>query len=673
MLSLALAGVFGEYTKLRAIKDLLPNISWAPVRLLRADNPKVKFCIRLLMFVLAAAIACPVRYWAIAEDFDNNWAFGLNYAAAQGLAHGRDVLFTTGPLGHLVFAQDVGDNLVHAIRFQAVVWAVMIGVLWDLYFRAGVPLRNLCLFTVFWGLAAPLFWFNRIGIDNLLLAGALVYLAVYRRQGGIWRLLVTLTLIGLMPLIKLTSGMIALGALAGFLVDRIIQRGWNAWRDVVLVVAIPALVAGIGFYLTIPSFADFVTFVRVGLEISSGYSAAMSNPGPGIELLAAVEVLALVGALLLIQAPVNRIPSLFWMLLLALPLAISFKHGFVRQDYHVLNFFCFCSLALALVSLSSYLHGRYLPAAAAVLVPFLVIWQDHVMPQLGLRTGLETITGVRGLRLAWNAKNLNDVKAALSAESELNNSPYLRVEPEVREAIGDAPVASMSLAYSHAVVLDKLRFVVYPLIARAAAYTPYLDELSAAWVRDKGPRFIIFDGSRIDNRHPWTETPAMWLEVYRWYDTRLLGKYNLLLERRTQPRFSRLASLGRFTIHLHAGFSVPPSQDAMFWSMSCHLSREGKLRKLFFRLPALIMQTQDREGTQRQFRVLADVLVHPSLGSTLPADLPQFANLFRADSHPKQTVQYLSFGTSFAPKQLAGTEVHSYEPTCEVEFFKPST
>jgi hypothetical protein len=371
----------------------------------------------MLMFVVAVAIVCPVRYWAIADDFDNSWVFGLNYAAAHGLAFGRDHLFTTGPLGHLVFAQDVGDNLVHALLFQVVIWAVLVGVLWDIYFRVGVRLPNLGLFTLFLGLSAPLFWFNRIGIDNLLLAGALVCLVVYRWQGGISRLLLSLTLVGIMPLIKLTSGMIAVGALAGFLVDRAICRGWKAWREVVLAVTVPAVAVGIGFYATIPSFAGLATFVKGSLEISSGYSVAMSTPGPRIELLAAVETVVVVGALLLIQARASRIPSLFWALLLAIPLAISFKHGFVRQDHHIINFFCFCSLVLALISLASSLHRGRLMAVTAFALPFLVIWQDYVGVRLGPRTSAETVTGIRGLRLAWKARNLQQLKAVLRAEA----------------------------------------------------------------------------------------------------------------------------------------------------------------------------------------------------------------------------------------------------------------
>ena len=49
----------------------------------------------------------------------------------------------------------------------------------------------------------------------------------------------------------------------------------------------------------------------------------------------------------------------------------------------------------------------------------------------------------------------------------------------------------------------------------------------------------------------------MWLEVYRWYDTRLLGPRNLLLERRAEPRFTSLETIGRFRLTFPGELRLP--------------------------------------------------------------------------------------------------------------------
>src|ERR1022692_2568086 len=64
---------------------------------------------RALLFVWTILVACPIRYWPIVDSIDNTWVFALNYGAAHGLAIGRDLIWTTGPLGFLVFPMDFGN------------------------------------------------------------------------------------------------------------------------------------------------------------------------------------------------------------------------------------------------------------------------------------------------------------------------------------------------------------------------------------------------------------------------------------------------------------------------------------------------------------------------------------------------------------------------------------
>ncbi|HEY6346657.1 MAG TPA: hypothetical protein VIY49_34635 [Bryobacteraceae bacterium] len=90
-----------------------------------------------------------------------------------------------------------------------------------------------------------------------------------------------------------------------------------------------------------------------------------------------------------------------------------------------------------------------------------------------------------------------------------------------------------------------MHLTLYPTVQRYEAWTPWLDRWNAAWIRDKGPRCLVFDGKAIDERDAWAETPAMWLEIYRWYDTRFLGTRNLLLVRRAAPRFGALETIGK--------------------------------------------------------------------------------------------------------------------------------
>jgi hypothetical protein len=202
----------------------------------------------------------------------------------------------------------------------------------------------------------------------------------------------------------------------------------------------------------------------------------------------------------------------------------------------------------------------------------------------------------------------------------------------------------------------------YPVIQRYAAYTPYLDQRNADWVRDQGPRYMIFDGQAIDGRHPWAETPAMWAEIYRWYDTRMLGARNLLLERRPLPRFSRLETLRHERVDWGDSLIMPESAQPIFWTMNCPLTGIGRLSALLFRVPEVVMTVRTAKGDTRAFRVPVAVLVAPSAGNHLPTDLKEFAEVFSANGSPEFSIREISFG---------GAGMWAYAAKCDVAFVRP--
>lgn len=585
--------------------------------------------IRVTLFLYAACVLCPIRFWPFVDDFDNTWVFASNYAAAHGLVNGRDIFWTSGPLGYLAFPQDLGNNLVHALIFQVAIWGVLILAVADVFLIGRVPLRNAALFAAFLGLSAPLYWFNYMGLENLLLAGALLFMTVYRWQGGRVRYVTALIMIGIIPLIKLTGGMLAAAALAGFLIDRALSVGWKVAGDTLLAVFVPPIVAGGVVYIFLRPF-DVGKYLRVGFELVRGYSLAMSLDGSKLEWVAALEVLALIGAVLWWQHRGSSPGARFNFLLLAIPLGISMKHAFVRQDnHHVVNFFCFAALALAITFLSVPLQGGRRLAALAVLAVFGTLWQDYATAYVGVSSTVAMATGIRPLSFAFKAvRGIDYLRDDLRSSSQ-NYYQTKRIERDLRAAIGDAEVASLSVEYSWA-AMDGLRMKLYPIVQRYAAYTPYLDNLNAEWIRYRGPRFLIFNAQAIDHRNMLAETPAMWLEVCRWYDMRLLGPHNLLLERRAQPRFSSLQRVAQGRSRLYDELQIPAMEGPVFVTMRSSLSRTGKLASQLLRVPEVQMSISQGEQA-RSSRVIPQMLVTPTLVNYAPTTLPELAMLFQED------------------------------------------
>jgi hypothetical protein len=153
----------------------------------------------------------------------------------------------------------------------------------------------------------------------------------------------------------------------------------------------------------------------------------------------------------------------------------------------------------------------------------------------------------------------------------------------------------------------------------------------------------------------------MWLEIYRWYDTRLLGPRNLLLERRAKPRFTAFESIRRLRIAFPGEFQLPMSSDPIFWRMSCGQTMRGRAEKVLFRAASVFITIHDTSGIIRSARIIPEVLVSPLLVSYFPASLGQFAAVFDHSALPAFSIDRIALG---------GPGSASYSSTCQVELLR---
>jgi hypothetical protein len=622
---------------------------------------RAKASLRWALFLYLALVLCPIRYLApTPKTIDNSWFFALNYAAAHHQVMGQDIAWTWGPLFYLLFPFDIGTNLARGLAFQVSLWILIIAVLWDLFFRGSFPLRNLAVFSIFTGLS--ILDYHQVPYPgNLLLYPALALLVHFRLRGGIVRYVAALAIVGLMSLIQIFGVLIIAGIMAGVIVDLLLRDRGKVRMDVALAVTIPAAVAILCCRVALGSFHAVAGYVRWSLELTAGYSIAMSTSGPRVQLVAAFEAIFLLVAALFLVALRDRGVSRFFCLALFVPVLMNLKHGIVRQDVpHIAEFFCFLAMALALVTLGIPLNQRFAQVGTAVvLLLFVVLWQDHAASD-DLPGAIIAVSGIDTPLRVWNASRFERLRRSLDAQAHGNYPADMRIEAEIKSIVGHEPVAFLSNGYSNA-LLDDLNLVLFPVLQRYSAYTPYLDELDANWIVSKGPRFLIFDGLSIDGRHPWTESPATWAEVYRWYNTRMLGTHNLLLQRRLEPRFTVFEPLAHRTTHFGEDVVMPTSPNPIFWTMQCPLSSTGKLRMLLARAPAVMMDVDRADGSRLSFRVLLPVLGAPSLGNHLPCSLAEFAEVFGERGVRNFSVSKLEFRT---------LGKSAYQQDCEVRFLR---
>jgi hypothetical protein len=87
--------------------------------------------LRGLLLLVLVAVTWPIAGVTPAPGLDPSWTMGLSIGVADGLAWGRDIVFTYGPLGYSVFPVAIeSGTLLGALFVAGVVQLLLVGVLY---------------------------------------------------------------------------------------------------------------------------------------------------------------------------------------------------------------------------------------------------------------------------------------------------------------------------------------------------------------------------------------------------------------------------------------------------------------------------------------------------------------------------------------------------------------
>ena len=313
-------------------------------------------------WLLAVGAVLTVLTWHVASvvphaGMDNSWQIGLTEAASHGLDFGRDVVFTYGPLGFLsVPLLGIGHAGWIALAF-AIAAQLALAVL--------VVARATRLYGVVLGVVVA---FLALGL-TLMVSDIVAVLGLF---GAVWLLErddpnVTPWLVpaagfaaAFELLVKLNGGVLCL-VLFALAVWRI--RGWISELVLAASFAVSLVVL---WLLTRNSLGALPDWLRESRHVVGSYTDAMasSQSGHTTETVLAGLLVAAGVALVAVQARGMARGRAVALGLAAAAFTYAYlKEGFVRHDFHALQFFG----AFALAALAFRWRGR-LRWAAVVLV-----------------------------------------------------------------------------------------------------------------------------------------------------------------------------------------------------------------------------------------------------------------------------------------------------------------
>jgi len=553
-----------------------------------------------------------------------SWQRAITVAARDHLTFGRDVVFTYGPLGYVV--DGVADPSLAITRalVRIAIAIVVAAALWRAVGRSASPLQRLAFGAVLALVGA------NAGIDYALLLGIVALLARTARFPRCW------------PAVGLTVGFAALfGALAKYTlaVDVIaaaaavwavdIARGPARRRTAALSAAGTAalvLVAGLfasnGF-----SAARLVEYIGSAAEIASGYSAATVG-GPHRDIFLAFSV-ALATIAVGIAAWRERKPTLLPLAVVVLFLA--WKHGFVRQDAHIVIFFMTAAGVTAILLVAV----RRAPARILALgATALAVAAFAFTAQPALPSFERVLAGVRyaAAPVTTEALIARDDSAALAAD----RLPAALAAEAARATVDVLP------SETAIVFANGFRWAPLPVFQSYSAYTPALDALNREALIARGASTILIDWRGTDQRLSFGEAPATMGAIACRYRTApdgitAVGGIPYVVLRRDARSSCGEADAGSVTAHVGVPFAVPaPRTNGEFIvaRIAMHPTAFVRIATLLFRAPPAFVRIAFADGTVTGRRLVVATAGDGIVLSPAPRDAREAARFFARGALP---------------------------------------
>ena len=457
---------------------------------------------------------------------DGSWVTMMAVASRDGLAFGRDIIFTYGPLATL----DQESILTPAQYWFGVAAKVAASVLlacaaYALARRWLAPLAAATITTV--AVLIPLST-SHLGMSGMLfllmvtVGFILIGREVTPRQTYLYIAAASLAG-GLSLLTKFSYGLLVVGTASLTIV--LTRRGVRDAAVGLLLLWSITVGTTVSIWLVLGERLDaFIPWLKQSMELTSGYAGAMSNELPQ----AAYQWPLLLGfglailALLLIR---RRGHWLSYLLLLVFICASAVKLGYTRHDPgHATVSFMLVTVSLLAVGGRSW---RLIAAPLAIASGIAVVaaWgADYARLADPVNAARET---VRMVQMVNDDVRVNQVESARSGIQESYGLSEATVST-LRQGDVHVDPQEAALAWAYDLNWDPA-----PIFQMYSAYTPALDAANARELASpSGPDYIVRGlPSSIDSRYPLWDSPQTTLAMICNYSTMGTDGDWLLLER----------------------------------------------------------------------------------------------------------------------------------------------
>ncbi|MET0969132.1 MAG: hypothetical protein ABWY18_08030 [Tardiphaga sp.] len=624
------------------------------------DDPRLNRFAFWLCAVIVFLQAYVVPANPASPGLDGSFPHILNLATFASEKFGRDIIYTYGPFGFLLQAEDIGLHLGLAYAFWTVTYACFaLTVAYIVVSR-----------TTGWSLVAAIVFAGAVASfvdpDRLLTCFVMLLLFIGYDHPRIRTSLIfccgIMAAFGL--LMKVTIGVGCMGSIFASLLFPLRAPIAIVARACAAIVAIGATLY-IGWTVATGSPDGLGPYFYTSSQMSQAYTAVMSHGRPR-EAISLTFFLTAMASLIVFAVKLPRGKVWHSLAVIGPSVAIAWKHGVVRYDGHV------ASLVIVLVFSTfcvACLH-RNLPgntAKAAPDRPTVSIYGSIAVLFL-TATGLITahlIDGTRysggllaGLAPLSKLMTFGAYRQGIARESEARHVNY-RLSPELLGRIGDKTIDAYTYDLGFVAANPQLHWRLKPVFQHFNAFTDYLDTQNARFLAaEDAPHFLLTfqdtSGSMagVDERHQLFDDPIAFPEIIRNYHIVYTeqdpSKPQIgLLERQPNDRFASPRIVSTQNGAWNTAIPLPDTGTRSLLRARVELTktRLAAIEEMLFRLPEIYIAYVFVDGSEKKYRLIPPHLKSGVLVSPLFETYTQFHHFLAGKEWSGAKVAAIRFET----------------------------
>ncbi len=551
---------------------------------LTRPNHKILLYLQVLLLACAVLLTIPdlIVDISVFGNLDGSWMIGLHKANMQGMIHGKDIVFTYGPLGFLTVPIFISRNQwLYSAVYTLSVYGLTLSS-FSLYVRkTKANLLDTVIFTVVFVVVFRDFCSGSdFGLPLSVFILSYLYVLGKRHR---WLLPGLAFLFSTLLFIKFSYALMVSFTGAAFLFVLVLNKRYKE-AFIFVTSGLIALLAQTLLLLGSPK--AIVTYLNGCLHISSGYNSSMTVNGDMHQLLFAAFAWLSYIALFIYNAFKKNRPVLIYLAFCSSLLFVSFKYGFVRNDpHHVVYFYSIWMLVFSLYYLSSFPQARIVKYAVLLLI-LMMLYQHISIPHVSRGyTGSSSADKMKEVRLGYNLlRGIGTEEQNRKLKEDLGRYYSLDTKT-VRMLSGHTvDVFNIDIAITE---LYGFNWHPRPVFQSYSAYTDYLDLLNANYFSStSAPQYVLYNMRTIDYRYPLFDEPATFRVLLQRYEFCASDKKFIILRRKDPAGVFMEEYIGKTVVKFGEKITLPKvGNGLLFAKVHIEYSLLGHTLKFLFKPP----------------------------------------------------------------------------------------